>query len=175
MLPQTAVSLSAIQKFIRHDLRRKLRKDLRKLMIVKEADLECASYFHIRRFVAGDERWRILARKHSKKTGRYIDLLIFKNARPRIAIELKWRRKKITGKDRRSLQTSLKQLQVNKAYFICAIPNRSTYRRLKKLSHEKYLLHECIVGLDWPTARMKLWEQHRRRFTRDMQAGKAKH
>jgi hypothetical protein len=169
------VSLSAVQNFIRHDLRRRLRKDLRKLKIVKEADLECASYHHLRRFVSADERWRILARKHAKKTGRFIDILIFKNARPRIAIELKWRHKNISRKDRKSLQASLTQLQVNKAYFICAIPNRSSYSRLKKLSHEKYLLHECVVGLDWPPARVKVWEQHRRQFTREMQAGKARH
>lgn len=169
------VSLSAVEKFIQHDLRWSLRRDLRNFKIVKEADLECASYYHLRRLVSADERWRILARKHAKETGRYIDILIFKNARPRIAIELKWRRKNITKKDRKSLQASLKKLQVNKAYFICAIPNTSLYTRLQKSLCEKYLLHECIVGLDWLPKRVKLWERYRRRFTRDMQAGKARH
>jgi hypothetical protein len=172
---RSAVSLNALQTFVRHDLRLRLRKDLRNLKIVKEADLECASYYHLRRFISSDDRWRILARKHAQQTGHFIDLLIFKNARPRIAIELKWRRKAISRKDLRSLRASLKKLSVNKAYFVCAIPNESQYKKLRKSVRDKYLLHECVVGLNWTPTQVQVWEQLRRHFTKEMRSGKAKH
>jgi hypothetical protein len=171
------VSLSHLEGFIRRRLRAKLQKDLRQLRIVKEADLECASYFFIRRFLGTDKRWVLLTRKHASRTGRYIDMLIFRKGLPRIAIEFKWNRKLISRKDRRSLGAALKRLQVNKAYFITAVRDSSKYRKLRKRPHEKYSLHECVVGLDFPAGSPQKgqWEIDRRQYMREMHKGKAHH
>ena len=85
-------SLQQIETFIKKRMPEKLRRDLKRLRIVKEADLECATYHHLRRFIGEDPRWRILARKHVPLTGFYVDLIIFKKYEPAIAIELKWGR-----------------------------------------------------------------------------------
>ena len=170
----TRVTLQQVGHFIRHELKQRLRKDLRELRIVKEADIECASYFHLRRFLRRDDRWRVLARKHARRTGRYIDMLIFRKGIPRMAIEFKWWRYQISGKDRRSLVASLYRLRVNKAYFICCTPDRSRYQKLEKRPGEKFRLHECIVGLDWPTEKREQWNEQRKRFTRHMPLGRAR-
>jgi hypothetical protein len=171
------VTLSQLQNFIRRRLKTKLQQDLRDLRIVKEADLECASYYFIRRFLGTDKKWVLLTRKHVIRTGHYIDMLIFRKGLPRIAIEFKWNLKQITRKDRRSLGAALKHLQVNKAYFITAVRDSSKYRKLRKQPHEQYSLHECAVGLDFPArSPQKLkWEIDRRHYMAEMQRGKGHH
>src|SRR5437879_9086644 len=100
--------LQDVESFIKKNrLRDKLLQDLQGLRIVKEADIECAVYYHLRRFIGKDPKWRVFARKHARLTGHYIDLLIFKKYRPVIAIELKWNRQDIGGKDRRALDKAL--------------------------------------------------------------------
>ncbi len=47
-------TLQNIQTFIRSRLPGKLRRDLQKLRIVKEADVECATYHHLRRYIGED-------------------------------------------------------------------------------------------------------------------------
>jgi hypothetical protein len=47
-------TLQKIQKFIRKKLRAKLVRDLQGLRIVKEADVECAVYHHLRRYIGED-------------------------------------------------------------------------------------------------------------------------
>lgn len=177
MAKNSRVSLSQLQNFIRRGLRAKLQRDLRQLRIVKEADLECASYFFIRRFLGHDKRWILLTRKHASRTGRYIDMLIFRRGLPRIAIEFKWNRKHISRKDRRSLGAALKRLQVNKAYFITAVRDSSKYIKLRKRPHEKYSLHECVVGLDFSTGSpwKRQSEVDRRQYMGEMHKGKAHH
>jgi len=175
MKPVKRVLLRDVEQFIRKKLKSNLRQDLRELRIIKEADLECSSYFYLRRFIGKDHRWRILARKHVKRTGHYIDMLIFRKGIPRIAIEFKWRHKKISGKDRRSLVASLKKLGVNKAYFFSALPDRSKYVRMEKKSAEKYSFHECVVGLDFTRTETKTWERERQKYTAKMKRGRAHH
>src|SRR5712672_996755 len=96
-------TLQNIQKFIKKKLTAKLQRDLRVLRIVKESDVECAAYHHLRRYIGEDPRWRVLARKHVPLTGHFIDLLLFKKYTPVIAMELKWGQINIGKKDRKSL------------------------------------------------------------------------
>ena len=56
------MNLSDINNFIRNDLPGKLQKDLQALKIVKEADIECSAYFHLRKFIGERTDWKILAR-----------------------------------------------------------------------------------------------------------------
>lgn len=82
------IGLQHIHSFIKNDLPKKLAKDLAELRIIKEADLEVSAYYHLRRYIRTDRAWRVLARKHVPQTGHFVDLLIFKNKYPLIAVEL---------------------------------------------------------------------------------------
>ena len=54
MPPTRKVKLAEIERFIRGSLKDKPKTDLKNLRIVKEADLECCAYFHLRRFLRVD-------------------------------------------------------------------------------------------------------------------------
>jgi hypothetical protein len=54
-------TLSKLEYFIRHNLVVKLRNDLKKLRITKEADIECCIYYHLRKTLPADGIWTILA------------------------------------------------------------------------------------------------------------------
>lgn len=158
------VMLRPIQQFVRRELPRKLQRDLRTLRIIKEGDLECSVYYHLRRFCRRDPEWRIFARKYARKTGRYPDITVYHGLKPRVAIELKWMRKQISRKDRRSLVSSLRRLKVKKAYFFTTALRSSQYSKLRKTEFEKYRLHERLVALDLPRAEEKIWKSKRKRF-----------
>lgn len=162
------VSLGKVEKFLKGELQEILREDLLHYRIFKEADLECCIYFHLRNHLKDDKRWRIFGRKHSRRTGHYIDLLIYKRYTPCVAIELKWRTSKLDGKDRRSLAKAVAKLKVKKTYFFSALPDEVKYVRSKKLIKEKWKLFEFVVGLGFTgTDRLKhisQWEKHRKKF-----------
>jgi len=151
-----------VESFIRRELRGKLERDLRVLNIVKEADLECCAYYFLRRYLRRDPSWQILAHRHSKRTGHYLDLLIFRKLKPRIAIEFKWNPRSISEKDRGSLRKAIKKLQVNKAYFVCAVRSTADFEKIaEKTKTEQYRLHEVLVGLDFSPDKRKSWESKR--------------
>lgn len=158
--------LSEVHNFIRHELRRALRKDLRALKILKESDMECCAYFHLRKFLGRDASWRIFTRKHSRKIRRYPDLVIYHNNRQKLFLELKWHRRKISGKDRKTLGSARAFLRAKKTYFLCALPDASEYSKLKeKTAHERYRLFECIIGLGYKSPhRIAAWEKSRKAF-----------
>jgi len=157
------IKLIELEYFIKRRLKWKLQEDLRDLNIVKEADLECCSYFYLRNYLKSDVDWQILTRRHSHRTGHYIDLLILRKLKPRIAIEFKWNPRKISDKDRKSLRKAIKKLQVNKAYFLCAVRRTSAFQRINaKTKSEQYRLHEVIVKLDLSPEKKKQWEKKRR-------------
>ncbi len=137
-----SIELSELKNFIEDGIRQLLQCDLRELKIIKEADIECCTYYHLRRFIGDDHRWKVLARKHSP-TKRYTDLLIFFEKKPCIAIELKWDKKKMSKKDRRSLMAARRKLSVDKAYFIvCSkkiirITNRITKNKRRDIIFAK--------------------------------------
>jgi len=173
-------ALDKIESFIKRRLKVKLHHDLRSFWITKEADIECCIYYHLRRTLPAKGEWRVLARKYARKTEHYVDLLIFKNERPRIAIEIKWNKKQMEKKDRNSLNMALKRLRVNKAYFFSVGPSisKTSYGQLKKRKGEKHRLHEVRVGLaltgEPSKTDVKDWKKERDRFGKRMRAGKAK-
>jgi predicted helicase len=158
-------NLKDLKDFIEKKLKKKITKDLLNINIIKEADLECCIYYHLRRFLKGDQRWKIFSRKHAKRTGRYIDLLIFKHKKPFIAIELKWDRKKISKKDLKSLKESIKKLKVKCAYFITTVATKSA--KYKKLENDLCKITEIPIGLDFPknkndNKKFKAWKKKRK-------------
>lgn len=164
-------TLRKIQKFIRKALPTKLRRDLKNLRIVKEADVECAAYHHLRRYIGEDLRWRVLARKHVPVTKHYVDLLIFKETSPAIALELKWGQVNIGKKDRHSLDAALTRLCVNKAYWISATTSDKPHEPLVKETVEKRKLHRIIIRLDLSGPRLRDWRQRRTLFRSEMKKG----
>ena len=158
------IGLQQFESFIREKLPDQLKKDLLKLRMVKEADLECCAYYHINRYLRHDDDWRVLARKHSRHTGHFIDLLIFRKAVPRVAIELKWHRAEISKKDRQSLRRAIKRLRVNRAYFITTLIGAKEFTPIKKAIIEKNRLFEIIIPLTLSAAQLKEWKERRRRY-----------
>ncbi len=172
-------SLSKLEHFMRHSLAVKLRNDLRKLRITKEADIECCMYFHLRRTLPADGIWMLLARKYARRTDHYIDLLVLRKKCPRLAIEIKWNKLSMPKKDLLSLNKALRKMRVNKAYFVSVGPDVSheNYNRMAKNESQKYRLHEIPVGLGITSAeaegRIKEWKQERNLLGKNMRLGKA--
>jgi hypothetical protein len=168
-------TLQKLENFMRHTLKTKLRNDLVALRITKEADAECCMFFHLRRTVPSRGPWKVLARKHSRRTGHYIDLLVFKRRRPRLAVEIKWNKKQMSGKDRQSLDFALMKLKVNKAYFVSVGPNLSNYREIQKKDFEKSRLHEIPIDLGFRNrSRVKQWRVERSLYGKLMSTGIAR-
>ena len=167
-----AISLREVEKFVSDSLPRRLKRDLSGLKMIKEADLECCAYHHLRRFLRKDANWDVFVRKHSLHTGHYIDLLLFRKGRPRVAIELKWNRSQLSPKDRRSLRRALRLLRVNKAYFVTTLVAKS-YREIQKTTVEKNRLFEIVIPLSLRGAELTTWKQTRRTFMSRMLRGKA--
>jgi len=157
------IRLSEVEFFVKRTLKDKLRKDLRDFRILKEADAECCIYYHLRKTLKPDPSWRVFARKFSRRTGYYTDLVIYRRLKPRIAIEIKWRKKKISKKDRKALASTRKNLGVKKTYFYCVMPDASPYKKLpEKKKAEKYRLFERIVDLGY-TSKQDIEEFQRQR------------
>lgn len=163
---------SDITSFIKRELPKKLLADLHALKIIKEADIECSAYFHLRRFLGERTEWRVLARKHAPATGHFIDLLLFKNDTPVIAIELKWAKKKITDKDRASLEKALDALKVQKAYWISMTLDKAQESRPERNDGDQYRLFQIIIPLGLRDQPRKDWISGRRKFRQEMKNGK---
>src|SRR5437879_13005474 len=115
------LTVRSVQQFITERLSRKLQRDLQHCFMLKESDLECCSYFYLRKYLAQDNSWRIFARKHVKedpnsRSRKYIDFILFEQNVPRLALELKWNAKSLGKKDRESLNACIGDLNVHKAY-----------------------------------------------------------
>jgi hypothetical protein len=172
-------TLSKLEYFMRHNLVVKLRNDLRKLRITKEADIECCIYYHLRKTLPSDGVWTLLARKYARYTGHYIDLIVLRKKCPRLAIEIKWNRKRMSKKDRRSLNKALRKMRVNQAYFISVGPDvsRENYKKIEKTESEKNRLHEIPIGLSATASKRKSriakWKRERNLLGKNMRLGKA--
>jgi hypothetical protein len=157
-----SINLAEVQWFVKHTLKDELQKDFRDLRILKEGDVECCAYYHLRKILKPDPNWRVFARKFSPQTGYYTDLAIFHHKKARIAIEIKWRKYKITKKDREALASTRKNLGVKKTYFYCVMPDASTYQKASKREGEKFRFFERIVDLGY-TSKEEIEEFERRR------------
>jgi len=163
------VGIRKVAAFIKTVLPKKLKKDLLKLKMMKEADLECRAYYHVSRFLLRQPEWKIFARKYSPAE-RFIDLLLFKNKYPRIAIELKWNQAGIAKKDRESLHLAIEKLGVQKAFFITTLIGGKKYQRItKKDSLEKGALFGIPVPLSLTGEKLKRWKEQRQVFMKKMQ------
>ena len=74
--------------------------------------------------------WRAFARRFSQQTGYPVDLMIFYRKKPRIAMELKWQRERISRKDRESFNEAGRELKVQRAYYLPATRGVITMGRL---------------------------------------------
>ena len=159
-------NLAAVEKYVKHDLRNALQRDLRRLKILKEADVECCAYHHLRKLLRADDSWRVFARKYSSRTGRYTDLVLFHRKKPAIAVEIKWGRGEISGKDRRSLRSARRNLRVRKTYFYSVLADGSGYEKIqKKGTGEKYRLFERVVDLGYKSQKkIEKWREERRAY-----------
>ena len=159
-------------RFISNELPKKLKADLRALKIVKEADIECSAYFHLRVFFGERTEWRILARKYVPATGHYIDLLIFNSDIPIVAIELKWAKKEITNKDRASLEKALDDLKVKKAYWISLTTSEESDDTPPRNNGDQYRLFQKVINLGLQGDARKKWMHARRKYRQEMRNGK---
>ena len=173
------ITLSEVGTFIRGSLRTKLRKDVSTFHMIREADVACCVYYHLRRYLRLDPTWRVFAERHSKVTGHFIDIMIFREGstdsekcqNPRIAIELKWNWNRISKKDRASLDKCIEFLQLEKAYFITVFTKKNEYHRIVKTPEEKRRLFEVHIPLELHGKALQDWKAGRRLFTK-MSLGK---
>jgi len=170
------ILLRDLESFIKNDLSRYLRRDLIKEKIVKEADLVSCAYFHIRKHLQADKRWRVFVNKYVKKTGHYLDLIIFKNYIPKVAFEFKLQRIKISPKDRKSLAKCIKKLKINRVYFITTAKHLTAYFKLhdSKSENEKYSLFEVVIYWDLREDKYKMIKNNLRKYKSGMNEGKSK-
>ncbi len=165
-----------VEDFIRRGLPSKLQNDLRALKMVRESDLESSIYFHIRSFLERDDNWCVLTRKHAKRTGHFIDVLLFKREKPRIALELKWNRDAVDSKDLGSLRKAIHKLNVNRAYYIATITNgQLSSRKTFKVPIERQNILGIFIPLGFSSEENRAWNQRRRKYTSRMDFGTAKH
>lgn len=166
------MNLNNITSFINNELPLKLQNDLQSLKIIKEADVECCAYYHFRQLFGDQSEWRVLARKHAKLTGHFVDLIIFDNDIPVIAIELKWNKSSISSKDRKSLESAIKWLGVHKAYWI-SMTMSSTVSEIERLDTDKYQLFQKVIPLDLDDENKKEWTKRRKSFMAEMKPRKS--
>jgi len=116
-----------VQKFIRCSLRLRIAKDLRKLRIVNEAELQTMVYFHLRHFLANDSRWALRVQPYiskkwgKKKTISYFPDIVLEVTKPRIILELKEKvslRKETVLKDSKKLYILKKQKIIRKGFIL---------------------------------------------------------
>jgi hypothetical protein len=160
------ITLQEVQRFVKNkeNLRAKLVQDYLDHMMLREADLQACVYFHLRGFLKSDKRWRVLLNAYHKGLGRYPDLTIMEQQKHRLAIELKWRSKRISGKDRGTLSAFLEAPHARKAYFLTMVKNKSGFGKLggQKTDTEKNRLMEIAVNLDLPHARSEEFKAERK-------------
>lgn len=175
------ISLSSLEAFIGHDLREKLRVDLANVRIIREADIACCAYYHLRRFLHSDKTWRVFTERYSKITGHIIDVVIFRGGldslrklpSPRIALELKWDWTRISKKDRLSLNKCIKLLGVRKVYFISLYKKMRDKEGITKTESEKFKLFEIFIHPEMEKGEFALWNTNRRLFSQALSEKKA--
>jgi len=166
------ITLQQVESYLSDKLPEKLQKDLLKLKMMKEADLEGCMFYYLRSYLKGDNNWRVFLRKHSIHTEHFIDILVFRKHIPRISIELKWNRKKISLKDRVSLDMSLSNLGVNKAYFISTLIGAKDYQKIIKTELENHRLMEIVIPLKLSGLKLRQWKKERELYRSKMNLGR---
>jgi hypothetical protein len=165
--PVKQIGLNQVNEFIRGELKRKLREDLRYHRIRREGDIECCVYFHLRKLLNPDPDWRIFAHKHDSRTDTFPDLLIYRKYELTFPIEIKWNRKKISNHDRKKLKKYLIS-GASKGYFVTAGPDTDIYSKVNKEGIEKGHLFEVRTGLKFKggkkSPKFVKWKKERGKF-----------
>ncbi|MGY8904638.1 MAG: hypothetical protein ACKVIH_08850 [Burkholderiales bacterium] len=164
-------TLQQVQSYLSKELPALLRADLHAHRLVKEADVECAAYMHMRHFLDKDANWTILARRHIPQTNRYIDLVFFHKALPSIAVEIKWGAKSIGAKDRGSLNDALTKLGVHKVYWLTCSGIGSDRQPIEKSSTEKRVFKQIVVRGNFSAEQVAEWKQKIPQFRKKMGTG----
>jgi hypothetical protein len=159
------ITRRSLERFIKNDLPKKLQEDLLDLRIIREADIACCVYFHLRRFIGTDRTLKVFAERPSQKTKHIVDMVIFKDIpnkppKPRIAFELKWNRKRISKKDRDSLDQCIRKLNLAKVYFI-SVCKKDGVNKVIKSDLEKFRLFEIYIYPNLPPSKYKEWNARR--------------
>lgn len=168
------IRLIDVESFVKGQLRQHLQRDLRNLRIIKESDLETCTYYHLRKFLRRDSAWNILTRRFIPTTGFYVDVVLFRKEIPRLALELKWHRKRLSKKDRRSLNAGLTKLRVNKVYYLTTTRDSVHYNKMKKHDDEKYRFRELVVGWDLPPEKYRKLKLRKQKYQSEMATGRNK-
>ena len=167
----SSIGRRQVHDFICSDLVSALRRDLRAFKLVREADVECATYMHLRAFLDSDPTWTVLARRHVPQTGYFVDLVLFEGKKPRIAIEIKWGRTSFNEKDRRSLGAAITELGVNKAYWLSASVVGREPLPFEKAEHEKNSLFQVCVRAELNDSERMAWEKAKDSYRSGMRNG----
>ena len=164
------IGLRKLNGFIDKDLKKKIQGDLQNHLIFRESDIECCVYYHLRKFLRGDGKWRVVTRRYSRLAGgKYPDILIFRKEKPLIAIELKWwERKRISKTDRKKLREYQKKISAKKTFFVNVHYDLSSYKKLKKTRNEKYHLKEIIVDLGYPCKEDSKWRKEHDKYKKSL-------
>jgi hypothetical protein len=173
------ITVAALESFIRRKLPGRLKKDLLSFHIIREADLASCVYYHLRKYLSPDRKWKVFAERHSRLTGHFIDIVIFREGKegskkcqqPRLAIELKWNWSVISRKDRASLDKCIHQMGLEKVYFISALTKEVDYKTVIKKEDEKFRLFEIAIPLGLEGKKREEWKSERRLYTK-MSVGK---
>ena len=127
-----------IRQFLRDGLKSRISADLRRRRIASEADLHSCTYLHLRRFLRRDPRWTVFNKAYIKNLSVYPDLVLKRRNIPRIAIELKEKRR-LTPRwfkgDLRKLQRLwVKGRRPITGYFICLVRQDEKEMKLQRLA-----------------------------------------
>lgn len=120
-----------VVKFIKTSLKSNLEKDFcgSPFRIFREEDLHNCTYYHLRLFLKADRNWEILNEPllrnlKGKGKGAQPDIVLFHKEKPKILIELKFKRNiyGIEKKDKKVLEKAVKNKKwAKKAFFIQTI------------------------------------------------------
>ncbi|SRR6266404_53161 len=111
-------------------LRARLEKDFGEhpFRIFREGDLHACCYFHLRQFLEGDQRWRILNQpllRALKEDGRSAlpDMMLFRKEKPVFLIEFKFRRLRsgVGRNDLHKMKQAVDGGWAKKAFYIEAV------------------------------------------------------
>ncbi len=158
------ITCDQVERFIENGMRRELQKDLHNLKMIKEAEFQSCAYYHLRKFLRGDKRWRVCTERYVPTTKHYVDILIFCDKSPAIAIELKWNSDRLRRKDRHSLHASLTKLRVSKAYFVTTRIDQPEYKERPKHGIEKNRLVEFTIPLGLSGSKFERWKDERKLY-----------
>lgn len=152
------LKINEVNNFIREKLKSKIKNDFKNKLIFSEGDLQGRVDFHLRSFFSRYDKnrdWKILNKpflpeikkkkspKRKKRIGCFIDLVLFRKGKPRIAIELKethWLTEKKLRIDLQKIRKFIKTYKKGKGYIICLIRQEEPPRIKKERDFRTFIV-----------------------------------